>query len=387
MRIIVAPDSFKESLTAVEAAAAIANGIRQVLPEAKIEEVPVSDGGEGLVEALVSATGGKMVSCQVTGPLGKKVRASYGLLGGDQGRTAVIEMAAASGLALVPREQRNPLLTTTYGTGELIREALDAGCRRIIVGIGGSATNDGGAGMAQSLGIRLLDDQGKDIPWGGAGLLQLERIDASGLDPRIQECEIVVASDVANPLCGPQGAAHVYGPQKGATPEMVIELDRGLARLAEVVRRDLGVEVLNVPGAGAAGGLGAGLMAFLGAKMRPGIELVLEAVELERKMAGAQLVFTGEGQINFQSAYGKVPVGVAQLAKRRGLPVIAVVGSIGSGAEAVYEKGIDAIVSIMNRPMALEEALVKENATKLLADASARTMMLLKLGSTIPAWD
>lgn len=383
MRVVVAPDSFKESLTAKEVAAAIASGIRQVMPEAQIEEVPVSDGGEGLVEALVGATGGKIIDWEVTGPLGEKVGAGFGLLGGGEGSTAVIEMAAASGLALVPFERRNPLLTTTYGTGELIRAALNAGCRRIIVGIGGSATNDGGAGMAQALGIKLVDSDGNPIPPGGGGLGQLQHIDASGVDPRVGESEILVASDVTNPLCGPQGAAAVYAPQKGATPEMVRELDRGLSRLAEVIRQDLGVEVADIPGAGAAGGLGAGLIAFLGAEIRPGIELVLEIVDLEKKIAGAQLVFTGEGQINFQSAYGKVPVGVARLAKRYGLPVVAIVGSVGSGAEAVYEKGIDAIVSIMNRPMTLEEALVKDRAAQLLADASARTMMLLKIGSAM----
>ncbi|MBE3581078.1 MAG: glycerate kinase [Thermoanaerobacteraceae bacterium] len=373
-RIVIAPDSFKESLEAPEVAAAIAAGVKRVLPAAETIEVPLADGGEGLISTLVAATGGRVEAATVTGPLGEPVRACWGVLG--DGRTAVIEMAQASGLPLVPREKRNPLLTTTYGTGELIRHALDAGCRRLIVGIGGSATNDGGAGMAQALGVRLLDQDGEEIPRGAAGLERLHRIDSQSLDPRIREAEIMVACDVDNPLCGPRGASAVYGPQKGATPEMVPRLDAALARLADIMARDLGKEVRNLPGAGAAGGLGAGLVAFLGATLRPGIELVMEAVNLEKILAqGADLVITGEGEINSQTVHGKVPVGVARLAGKYGIPVVALVGSIGEGANAVLEQGIKGFMSIVPRPVTLSFCL--ENAAELLADAAERLVLLL----------
>ncbi len=327
MRIIIAPDSFKGSLTAAEVAASIERGVKRVLPQAETIPVPLADGGEGTVDALVSATGGRLVTKEVTGPLGERVKASYGLLG--DGETAVIEMAAASGLPLVPLEKRNPMLTTTYGTGELILAALDEGCRRIIIGIGGSATNDGGAGMAQALGVKLLDEEGLDIPYGAAGLARLDRIDISSLDRRLAQVEVLVACDVDNPLTGPRGAARVYGPQKGADPQMVEELDQILERFAAIILRDLGKDVKDIPGAGAAGGLGAGLMAFLNGRLAPGVELVLAAVKLEERIQkGADLVITGEGAINEQTVYGKTPIGVAKLAKRYHLPVIAIAGSI-----------------------------------------------------------
>jgi glycerate kinase len=292
------------------------------------------------------------------------------------GTTAVVEMAQASGLPLVPREKRNPLFTTTYGTGELIRLALDSGCRRLIVGIGGSATNDGGAGMAQALGVRLLDAEGQDIGPGAAGLEELDHIDIHGLDPRVKEAEILVACDVDNPLCGPRGASAVYGPQKGATPEMVPRLDAALARLADIIERDLGKDIRELPGAGAAGGLGAGLVAFLDANLRRGIELVMEAVNLDGILAGgADLVITGEGEINRQTAYGKVPAGVALVAGKYGIPVVALVGSIGEGASAVYDHGIGGFMSIVPRPVPLSYCL--ENAAALLADAAERLMRLL----------
>ncbi|MGB3958921.1 MAG: glycerate kinase, partial [bacterium] len=288
MRIIIAPDSFKGSLTAAEVAASIERGVKRVLPQAETIPVPLADGGEGTVDALVSATGGRLVTKEVTGPLGERVKASYGLLG--DGETAVIEMAAASGLPLVPLEKRNPMLTTTYGTGELILAALDEGCRRIIIGIGGSATNDGGAGMAQALGVKLLDEEGLDIPYGAAGLARLDRIDISSLDRRLAQVEVLVACDVDNPLTGPRGAARVYGPQKGADPQMVEELDQILGRFAAIILRDLGKDVKDIPGAGAAGGLGAGLMAFLNGRLAPGVELVLAAVKLEERIQkGADL--------------------------------------------------------------------------------------------------
>lgn len=373
-RIVIAPDSFKESLDAPRVAAAIAAGIKRALPEVETIEVPLADGGEGLTSTLVAATAGRLMTATVTGPLGEPVTASWGILG--DGKTAVVEMAQASGLPLVPREKRNPLFTTTYGTGELIRHALDAGCRRLIVGIGGSATNDGGAGMAQALGIRLLDSNGQDIPPGALGLEQLYRIDIQNLDPQVKEAEILVACDVDNPLCGPRGAAAVYGPQKGATPEMIPRLDAALARLADIIARDLGKQVRDLPGAGAAGGLGAGLVAFLGAVLRPGIELVMEAVNLESILAeGADLVITGEGEINSQTAHGKVPVGVARLASKYGIPVVALVGSIGEGANTVFDHGIKGFMSIVPRPVSLSFCL--ENAANLLTDAAERLIRLL----------
>ncbi|MGB3932729.1 MAG: glycerate kinase [bacterium] len=380
MRIIIAPDSFKGSLTAAEVAASIERGVKRVLPQAETIPVPLADGGEGTVDALVSATGGRLVTKEVTGPLGERVKVSYGLLG--DGETAVIEMAAASGLPLVPLEKRNPMLTTTYGTGELILAALDEGCRRIIIGIGGSATNDGGAGMAQALGVKLLDEEGLDIPYGAAGLARLDRIDISSLDRRLAQVEVLVACDVDNPLTGPRGAARVYGPQKGADPQMVEELDQILERFAAIILRDLGKDVKDIPGAGAAGGLGAGLMAFLNGRLAPGVELVLAAVKLEERIQkGADLVITGEGAINEQTVYGKTPIGVAKLAKRYHLPVIAIAGSIEPGAEAVFGAGIDAVVAIPPGPMTLAEAM--EGAGKLVADCAEGVMRLLLVGGKI----
>ena len=373
MKITVAPDSFKESLSAVEAADAIARGLRRALPDVEIECVPMADGGEGAVEALVAATGGRFLTQRVTGALGEPVDARYGILG--DGETAVIEMAAASGLPLVPPDKRNPLITTTLGTGELIRAALETGARKIIVGIGGSATVDGGAGMAQALGAKLLDAEGRDLARGGGALGKLARIDVSQLDPRLKGVDILVASDVTNPLCGEHGAARVYGPQKGATPEMVEQLDRALAHFAGIIRRDLGKDVLNLPGAGAAGGLGAGLIAFLGASIRPGIELVIETVRLRERMAGSDWVITGEGQIDASSAFGKTAVGVAAAAKSLGIPVVALAGAIGEGAEAVHERGIGAFFSIIDRPMSLDEALA--NAARLLENRACEVGRLI----------
>ncbi|NLW06729.1 MAG: glycerate kinase [Clostridia bacterium] len=377
-RVIIAPDSFKESLSAPEVAAAIAKGIQRAFPEVETVAVPMADGGEGLTETLVAATGGSLKKARVTGPLGTPVEACWGILG--DGHTAVVEMAQASGLPLVPRDKRNPLVTTTYGTGELIREALEAGCRRLVVGIGGSATNDGGAGMAQALGVKLLDSDGKAIPHGATGLEQLDRIDISALDHRLKEVEIQVACDVDNPLCGPRGASAVYGPQKGATPEMVSRLDEALAHLAAIIERDLGKDIREIPGAGAAGGLGAGLMAFLDANLRRGIDLVIETLDLEKIMAsGADLVITGEGEINYQTAYGKVPIGVARVAAKYNLPVVALVGSIGERANAVFDHGINGIMSIVPRPVTLSYCL--ENAAELLADAAERLVRLITVGS------
>ncbi len=370
MKILIAPDSFKESMTAIEVAAAISRGVRRAAPEAQLELVPMADGGQGTVATMVAATGGRTIAADATDPSGRKIEAQFGVLGG--GRAAVIEMAAASGLMLVSREARNPLLTTTYGTGELIKAALNTGVRKIIIGIGGSATNDGGAGMAQALGVRLLDAHGRDLGRGGAVLAKLDRIDIRGLDPRLRDVEIEAACDVTNTLLGEKGAAAVFGPQKGATPEMVKALDAALASFAEVIRRDLGMDVRNEPGAGAAGGLGAGLMAFLGARLRRGIEIVIEAVGLRERMQGCDLVLTGEGAVDGQTVFGKTAIGVARVAQSLGVPVIAIVGSVGDGASAVLEHGILAYFSIVNKPMALETSL---SSAAVLTEACAEQVM------------
>jgi len=357
MKIVIATDSFKESLSALEAAEQIEAGFRDIFSDADYPKFPVADGGEGTVEAMVAATGGRIVKAIVTGPLGEKTSAFYGVTG--DGGTAVIEMAAASGLALVPPGQRNPLQTTSYGTGELIRFALDAGLRHLIIGIGGSATNDGGAGMLQALGVKLLDREGRDLGFGGGALGRLDRIDPDGLDPRLRECRIQVACDVDNPLTGPDGASAVYGTKKGGTPEMDERLEQNLTHYARLVARDLQKEISAVPGAGAAGGMGAALLAFLDAELRPGIEIVIEELGLENAVVGADLVITGEGCIDRQTVAGKTPAGVARVARRQGVPVIGFAGSLSPDAHRVHHYGIDAVFSILSRPCSLEEALAE----------------------------
>ena len=379
MRILIAPQSLKGSLTAAEAGKAIAQGVEAVYPEAEIDIVPVADGGEGTVQALVDATGGMMVEQTVTGPLGEPVVAFFGLLG--DGHTAAIEMAAAAGLPLVPPERRDPRITTTFGVGELILAALEYGCRRFIIGIGGSATNDGGAGMAQALGVSLLTDEGKDIAQGGAALADLARISTEMMDVRLQTCTVDVACDVTNPLCGPTGASAIYGPQKGATPEMVAQLDAVLDHYAQVIERDLGLAVRDVPGAGAAGGLGAGLLAFLHATLRPGSQIVLEAVQLEERMRMADLVISGEGQLDSQTAYGKSVGAVAALAKRYKLPVLAIAGGLADNYSDIYKLGVDAIAVLPSGPMTLEYAM--EHAASLARDATERALRILGLGTML----
>ena len=382
MRILIAPQSLKGSLTAAEAGQAIATGAKLAYPEAEIATIPVADGGEGTVQALVDATGGSIVEQTVTGPLGTPVAAFFGLLG--DGHTAALEMAACAGLPLVPPDKRDPRITTTYGVGELILAALDAGCRHFIIGIGGSATNDGGAGMAQALDAALLTEDGKELARGGAALATLSHISISNMDPRLQECTVQVACDVNNPLCGPTGASAVYGPQKGATPEMVVQLDAALAHYAQIIERDLGLTVGNIPGAGAAGGLGAGLLTFLHATLRPGAQIVLEAVQLEEQMRAADLVITAEGQLDSQTAYGKSVGAVAAMAKRYGLPVLALAGSLGNGYQVVYTLGVDAVAVLPSGPMTLPYAM--EHAAELTSDCAERALRLLRTGANMRAF-
>ena len=355
MKIVIAPDSYKESLSAMAVANEIEAGFREIFPDAEYRKVPVADGGEGTVQAMIDASGGRLVQLRVRGPLGEPVQAFYGMMGDE--RTAVIEMAAASGLELVPPALRDPMRTTSYGTGELIRDALDAGARRFVLGIGGSATNDGGAGMLQALGGRLLDRAGDDLAPGGGALAALDSIDLSRLDARVKDCVFEVACDVSNPLVGPQGASHIFGPQKGATAAMVEQLDAGLRHYADVIARDLGRQVADVPGAGAGGGIGAAMLVFLGGRLRPGSEIVADAVGLDAAVADADLVLTGEGRIDSQTIHGKTPVGVARVAQRHGKPVIAVAGCLGLGAAAVHEHGIAAVFGAVSRPCTVEQAL------------------------------
>jgi glycerate kinase len=354
MKIVIAPDSFKESLSAQEVAAAIARGWSEVFPAAEMLLRPMADGGEGTVDAVLAAIGGERREQQVRGPLGEPVTAHWGWL--DDG-SAVLEMAAASGLHWVPRERRDATLTSSYGTGELIRAALDAGARRIILGLGGSATNDGGCGLLQALGVRFLDSDECELPAGGAALARLARIDLSGLDARLRQVQIEVAADVDNPLCGPRGASHVFGPQKGASAQQVELLDAALGHYAKVVAATLGEDFSQVPGVGAAGGLGFAARAFLQARFRPGIELVAELSGLAEAVQGADLLITGEGRLDAQSLHGKAPVGVARIARAAGVPVIALAGSLGQGYQALYEAGIGAAFSLSPGPQSLEQAM------------------------------
>ncbi|WP_297479947.1 glycerate kinase [uncultured Photobacterium sp.] len=354
MKIIIAPDSYKESLTAMEVATAIEAGFRQVMPTAEYIKLPMADGGEGTVQSLVDASNGTIIEHAVTGPLGAQVNAFFGLMG--DGKTAVIEMAAASGLQLVSPDLRNPMLTTSYGTGELILAALDHGVEHIIVGIGGSATNDGGIGMAQALGVQLLDSNGQALKFGGQALAQLATIDITTVDPRLANIKLEVACDVDNPLCGKKGASHIFGPQKGATPAMVAALDQHLAHYAAIIKRDLAIDVKDTAGAGAAGGMGAALLGLFNAQLRSGIEIVIDAVNLNEIIKDADLVITGEGRIDSQTIHGKTPIGVARTAKKYHKPVIGIAGCLSQDCGVVYDHGIDAVFSVVTAAMSLEQA-------------------------------
>lgn len=372
MQILIAPDSFKHSLSAKEVAISLAKGVRKIHPGAEIVQVPVADGGEGTVQSLVDATGGRFLKAQVHDPLMRRREAFYGILG--DGTTAAIEMAAASGIELLSDDERNPMTASTYGTGELMKAALERGCKKLIIGIGGSATNDGGAGMAAALGARFLDSEGNKMAPGGGALQKLALIDVSGLDERLRSCEVIVAADVTNQLTGPEGASHVYGAQKGADTKQIELLDRNLAHYAAMIKSQLKIDIERMPGAGAAGGLGAGLVVFAGAVIRKGFDVVKQVVELEQKTKDVDLVITGEGKIDRQTKYGKTPYGVAMTAKKFGKPVIAVAGLLGDGYEELYDHGFKAILPISKKPIPLEESI--KNAAKLLEETGERIMKL-----------
>ena len=379
MKIVLAPQAFKGSISALDVASAMSKGVLRVVPEAETVSVPVADGGDGTLETLVDGSDGDIRTSQVTGPLGEKIEAHWGAMG--DGKTAVVEMARTAGLALLPVDGRDPLNATTYGLGEAIRDAMDAGFRKFIIGIGGSATNDAGAGMAQALGIHLLDHMGLELPFGGAALARLDRIDPTGLDSRVRESQFLVASDVNNPLTGPEGASAIYGPQKGASPDMVEQLDAALLHYAGIAHRDLQADINNVPGAGAAGGLGAGLMAFLGAQLRPGADIVLETVALDSKLEGSDLVITGEGCLDHQTVYNKAPIGVAAMTKRRGIPVVAIAGSLGDRYTDVHHHGIEAATAITCWPMSLDEA--SSSAAELLESVTEQAIRFMRVGAMV----
>ncbi len=382
--MVVAPGAFKGSLPAKDVAAALAEGVRRVWPDTHLERLPLSDGGDGWVDSMVSASDGSFVEVRVRGPQGDEVEARYGLIDAESVTTAVIEMAAASGLALVPRDGRDPRVATTYGTGELIRHALDRGAQKLLVGIGGSATNDGGAGMAAALGARFVDADGEELPPGGAALAHLDRVDLSGLDGRLRDVEVVVASDVENALLGDDGASAVYGPQKGATPQMVEELDDALCHFADVVEDAVGRRLRDDPGAGAAGGLGFGLMALCGAALRPGVELALDSLKADRVIEGASLLLTAEGMLDSQTLAGKLPVGVARRARRHGVPVVAVGGAVApmepSLVERFREEGIVALCSRVEAPATEDELMEPGGTRQRLERAAERITRLVELG-------
>ena len=379
MKIVVAPQAFKGSLSATEVGNSMIKGVENVIANSTNLLVPIADGGDGTLETLVESSQGKINLIKVTGPLGEQQNSAWGALG--RNKTAIIEMARSSGLALVPINKLNPLISTTYGLGEVILDALDQGYRDFIIGIGGSATNDAGAGMAQALGAKLLDSNGNELPFGGESLSKLNSINIDGIDTRIKESNFAIACDVNNPLTGPEGASAIYGPQKGATPEMVNTLDQALTNFAKIVEKDLGIKINNVEGSGAAGGLGGGLIAFLNGKLRKGVDIVLDFVDIDKALINTNLVITGEGQLDFQTIYNKAPIGVAKRAKHLGIPVIAISGSLGENFSVVHEHGIDAASSIVSKPMTLEEA--SKNAPELISTATEQALRYMKIGSDV----
>ncbi len=377
MNIVIAIDSFKGSLTSLEAGEAACSGIRRVLPEAKVKVMPLADGGEGTVEALTLGMGGELHRVEVTGPLGDKVMAQYGIL--PEGKTAIVEMAAAAGLTLVPQDRRNPLHTTTYGVGEILRDASRHGCRHFIVGIGGSATNDGGLGMLQALGYEMLDENGAPVPRGAIGLKKLARIEIGNVMPELKDCTFRIACDVANPLCGPQGCSAVFAPQKGASPAEVADMDKWMAHYAELSHGKFPHANAETPGAGAAGGLGFAFLTYTNAKLKSGIDIVLAETKLEEQIAKADLVITGEGRLDGQTIMGKAPIGVAKIAKRYNKTVLSVSGSVTPEAKVCNEHGIDAFFPILRSVTSLEEAMNPATARQNMADSVEQVMRLINI--------
>lgn len=373
MKILIAPDSFKESLSAVEVAKSIEQGILSYIPEAECIKIPLADGGEGTVDAILNATGGRKINARVKDPLMRDIESFWGLL--SDGKTGIIEMASASGLELLKPEERNPLITSTYGTGQLIEAALNEGCRRVIIGIGGSATNDGGAGMAKALGAKLIDLNGLGISHGGGALGDLKSINLSGFNNKVLGCEFIIATDVNNQLCGPEGASYIYGPQKGASPEMVLELDKNLLHYGKKLEHTFGRPIISASGAGAAGGLGAGLIAYCNAEIKNGFDIISKIVHLEEEIKTSDLVITGEGKLDRQTKFGKVPFGVAQLAQKYNKPVIGIAGTLGEGYQELYSFGFQSIFSIAEGPRSLEWAM--KNAKQLIYNASERIIRLV----------
>lgn len=369
MNILIVSDSYKGSCSSIEVANSIEKGIKSVDKRIRINKLPIADGGEGTIDSIIQVTKGKIKYLDVLDPLGRKIKSKYGLLPGNE---AIVEMAAASGLDLLEDTELNPLKTTTYGTGQLINAAIEDGAKRIYVGIGGSATNDGGVGMAKALGVSFKDESGKEIALGGEELIRIDKIDISNINKKIYDVEIIVISDVNNPLCGENGASYVYGPQKGARLEDIKKLDKALSHLADVIKRDLNKDIKNLKGAGAAGGLGGGLVAFCDASIKSGIEIMLDIINIDYYLKDTDLVITGEGRIDGQSIHGKVPVGVAKRSKKYNIPVVAIVGSMGEGAQKTYSHGIDQIVDIIDSPMTLDYAI--EHASELIEKAAVNVM-------------
>ena len=376
MKILVAPQEFKGSISALSVAEAAKVGVIRVFPKAEVVLCPVADGGDGTLETLVEVSGGEVRTCNVRNPIGETITAQWGAMG--DGVTAVIEMARTSGLTLLSLDERDPLNASTFGLGQAILEALNEGFRNFIVGIGGSATNDAGAGMAQALGANLLDSEGRSIGSGGAALANLRSIDVSKMDPRIEGSHFMVACDVSNPLTGDEGASAVYGPQKGATPAMVAELDNALLNFADIVKKDIGKNVSGISGAGAAGGLGAGMLAFMGAELKAGVDIVLETVRLKEKLAGVDLVITGEGGIDFQTVYNKAPIGVARIAAELNIPTVAIAGLLGQNFTVVHDHGIRAATSIVDGPITLEES--SERASELISNSVEESLRFISVG-------
>ncbi len=374
MKVIIASDSYKGSCSTIEVANSIERGFRRIYKDIDVVKIPVADGGEGTVDSLVIGTKGRYEEVEVIGPLGEYLQAKYGVIHEE---IAIVEMAAASGLTLIKKSKLNPLLTTTYGTGQLIKSAMENGIRKIYVGLGGSSTNDGGIGMAQALGVSFRDEYGKEVGFGGGVLKDIKEIDISNIHPLLKETEIIAISDVSNPLYGPTGAAYIFGPQKGADNGMIKILDDNLRYFGQLIKDRLNKDIVDMPGAGAAGGLGAGLIAFCNASIEPGIEKVLDITNIDEYLADADLVITGEGRIDAQSKYGKVPIGVAKRALKYDIPVIAIVGSVGEGANEVYSYGIDLITDIINKPMTLTDAI--KNVDMLIEDAAENVARIVKM--------